>query len=102
MEKKTPVLRKKKLPAPRRDDWPLITEFAYQCDSFRRWNLAGFFGAIVLGFAGFSLTAMGVFVLFPLYGALTCLRCPACDGTTTLKGVTDGHNCLSCGQRLRL
>ena len=91
-----------KLATPRLEDWPLITAFAYRCDAFRRWNLAGFFGAVVLGFAGFPLAAVGVLLLFPLYGALAHLRCPACDAVTPLKGVTDGHNCLTCGQRMRL
>jgi tRNA(Ile2) C34 agmatinyltransferase TiaS len=63
--------------------------------------LAAFFGAAVLAAAGMSLSALGVFLLFPLYGALTHLRCPRCDTATTLKGVTDGHHCLHCGQRLR-
>ncbi len=102
MEKNTASNPKKKLPAPRRDDWLLITEFAYRFDYFRRWILASVFGAVVLAFAGMYLSAAGVFLLLPLYGAMAHLRCPACDTATTLKGVTDGHNCLSCGQRLRL
>ncbi|MDA1100228.1 MAG: hypothetical protein O2967_14720 [Proteobacteria bacterium] len=102
MENKTTSKPKKILAPPRRDDWPMITKFAYRCDYFRRWILAGVFGAAVLSLAGFHLTAMGVVVLLPLYGALAHLRCPACDTATTLKGLTDGYNCLSCGQRLRL
>ncbi|MDP7546789.1 MAG: hypothetical protein QGF20_05800 [Alphaproteobacteria bacterium] len=98
----TPSNPKKKLATPRRDDWPMITEFAYRCDYFRRWVLAGVFGAVTLALGGLYLSAMGVFVLLPLYGALAHLRCPACGTATTLKGVTDGHTCLSCGQRLRL
>jgi hypothetical protein len=102
MEKETPSNLKRKLAAPRRDDWPMITEFAYRCDYFRRWIIAGVFGAAVLAFTGLYLSSMGVFLLLPLYGALAHLRCPACDTATTMKGLTDGYSCLSCGQRLRL
>jgi hypothetical protein len=102
MNKKTHPKPKIKLAAPRRDDWPMITEFTYRRDYFRRWVRAAAFGATVLAFAGLYLSAMGVFVLLPLFGALVHLRCPACGAATTLKGVTDGYNCLSCGQRLQL
>lgn len=89
------------LARPAREDWPLITEFAYRRDYFRRWILAGILGAVILAFAGLQLSAVGVLLLFPLYGALRHLRCPACGTVSTLKGLTDGHHCLSCGQRLR-
>lgn len=102
MRKKSAPDAGRKLATPRRADWPFITEFAYRCDYFRRWLLAAVFGAFVLGFAGLFLSAVGVFLLFPLYGALTHLRCPSCNAATTAKGVTDGHHCLSCGQRLRI
>ncbi len=87
--------------APHPDDWPMITEFTYRRDTFKRWVLAAVFSTAVLALAGFYLTAIGVILLFPLYGALAHLRCPRCDSATTLKGVTDGHHCLRCGQRLR-
>lgn len=93
---------KKKLAKPRHDDWPLITEFTYRCYYFQRWILAGVLGAVILAFVGLYLSALGAFLLLTLYGALRYLRCPACDAATTLKGVTDGYTCRSCGQRLRL
>ena len=93
---------RKDMAPPQRGDWPLITEFAYRRDYCSRWVIAGVFGAVVLGRAGMHLSAIGVLLLCPLYGALRHLRCPGCDATTTLKGVTDGHHCQRCGQLLRL
>ncbi len=85
---------------PRHGDWSLITAFARRRDLFKRWLLAAVFGATVLAMGGYVLTAVGVLLLFPLYGALKHLRCPGCDGVTSLKGVADGHHCRYCGQRL--
>ena len=97
-----PPPRSERNPAtPGHDDWPLITEFTYRRDRFKRWVLAAGFGAPVLALAGLPLSAIGVLLLCPLYGALMHLRCPGCETATSLKGVTDGHNCLRCGQRLR-
>ena len=87
--------------APRRVDWPLITEFANRRDYFRRWILAAVMGTAILATAGLYLSAIAIFLLFPLYGALAYLRCPGCDTSTTLLGITDGRHCLRCGQRLR-
>lgn len=87
--------------SPHPDEWPMITEFTYRRDTFKRWILAAAFGAVVLTLGGFYLTAIGVILLFPLYGALAHLRCPGCNTVTSLKGVTDGHHCRRCGQRLR-
>ena len=86
---------------PRRAEWPLITEFAYRRDYFRRWILAALSGSAVLFAAGLYLTAIAVFLAMPLQAALVHLRCPGCDMPTTLQGVTDGRNCLGCGRRLR-
>ncbi len=91
----------KSLDTPRRSEWPLITEFAYRRDHFRRWVLASLFATAVLFVADLYLTAIAVLLLMPLQAALVHLRCPGCDSVTTLQGVTDGRNCLSCGQRLR-
>ena len=86
---------------PGNDDWPLITEFTYRCDRFKRWVLAAGFGACVLALAGMPLSAVGTLLLLPLYGALIHLHCCRCDAIASLKGVTDGHSCRRCGQRLR-
>ena len=85
---------------PRRGEWPLITEFGYRRDYFRRWILASVFGAAVFAVAGLTLTAIAVLLAGPVQAALIHLRCPGCDEATTLQGVTDGRNCLSCGARL--
>jgi hypothetical protein len=95
-------MAKKSMAPPQHGDWPLITEFAYRRDYFRRWVIAGAFGSVVLGLAGMYLSVIGVLFLCPLYGALMHLRCPGCDATTTVKGVTDGNYCRRCGQLLRL
>lgn len=79
----------------------MITEYAYRRDYFRRWVLAAIFAAGVLCAAGLILTAIAVFLALPVQAALIHLRCPGCDMPTTMQGVTDGHNCLGCGQRLR-
>ena len=86
--------------APRRADWPMITEFAYRRDYFRRWILASIFAAAVLFVAGLYLTAIAVVLLLPLQAALIHLRCPSCDATTSMRGVTNVRDCLQCGQRL--
>jgi len=97
--RKSPPGNEAELASPGHDDWPLITEFTYRRDRFKR--LAAGFGASVLALAGMPLSAIGVLFLCPLYGALTHLRCPRCETVTSLKGVTDGHSCRRCGQRLR-
>ena len=85
---------------PRRAEWPLITEFAYRRGHFRRWVLASIVAAAVLAASSLYLSAVAVFALMPLQAALIHLRCPGCDAVTTLTGVTDGHNCRNCRQRL--
>ena len=85
---------------PRRAEWPLITEFTYRREHFRRWVLASIVAAAVLAASSFYISAVAVFTLMPLQAALIHLRCPGCDAVTTLTGVTDGRNCRSCGQRL--
>jgi hypothetical protein len=86
---------------PNKADWPSITEFARRRDRFNRMLLATAFGFFLLLFLDLPLTAFAVLVLVPLYGALLHLRCPVCDTTTTLRGVTDGKYCLRCQNRVR-
>jgi hypothetical protein len=85
---------------PRRSEWPLITEFTYRRDYFRRWILASLLAAAVLFAVGLTFTAIAVLFLLPLQAALIHLRCPGCDTVTTLRGVTDGRRCLNCDKRL--
>ena len=59
-----------------------------------------FFAAAVLFVAGLYLPAIAVVLLLPLQAALIHLRCPSCDATTSMRGVTNGRDCLQCGQRL--
>jgi hypothetical protein len=81
--------------------WPVIAEFARRRDRFKRWLLGTLFASLALVLVGLPLTAGGVLLLLPLYGALLHLRCPVCDTSTTLKGVSDGRHCHRCHQRLR-
>jgi len=88
-------------PSPSRDDWPVISEFARRRDHFTKVVAGAVLAGVFCAIAGLPLTAIGLFVLMPIYVALRHLRCPRCDTSTTLKGVTDGTCCLRCGQRLR-
>ncbi len=86
---------------PVKADWPAITEFARRRDRFNKFILAAAFAGFCLWGLGLPLTGSAIFLLLPLYGAILHLRCPACESSTTLRGVSDGKYCLRCRNRIR-
>jgi hypothetical protein len=64
---------------------------------------AGWLGGLsALLVLGLPLTGIALITLMPLLAVLEHLRCPACDSTPTLGGLTDGRHCLRCGTKLRV
>ena len=86
---------------PHRRDWPIITEFARRRDRFAKRTGLGLICAGLAFAFGLPLTGIALGLLAPLYCALVYLRCPVCDTSSTLFGVSDGQRCYRCRRRLR-
>ena len=102
------------VPAERQRRWrkrPPTTREELRCmaEFQRRWRrvlgqfwAGGLGGAFVFVALDLPLTGLALATLVPLLAVVEHLRCPACDSTTTLRGLTDGRHCLRCGTKLKV
>jgi len=100
----TETLRRwRKRPPTTREELRCMAE--YQRRVRRVWLRcwAGWLGGLAaLSVFELPLTGMALGALMPLLAVLEHLRCPACDSTPTLRGLTDGRHCLRCGTKLKV
>lgn len=100
-------------PAPARRQWrrrqpTTLEELMCMAEYQRRWRRTmtwswiGWLAALVVLF-GFALplTAGALALGVPFLAMMEHLRCPACESTATLRGLTDGPHCRRCGVKLK-
>ncbi len=79
-----------------------MAEFQRRWRRTMNWTWAGWLAAAIAIFAlGLPMTAFALATLLPFSALIEHLRCPSCDSTATLRGLTDGRLCRRCGARLK-
>ena len=79
-----------------------MAEYQRRSRRYLKWSWGSWaMAAIALFGLGLPLTALALATLVPFAALIEHLRCPACDTTATLRGVTDGSLCRRCGARLK-
>jgi peptidoglycan/LPS O-acetylase OafA/YrhL len=79
-----------------------MAEYQRRSGRYLKWSWSGWaMAALALFGLGLPLTALALATLVPFAALIEHLRCPACDTTATLRGVTDGSLCRRCGARLK-
>lgn len=79
-----------------------MAEFQRRCRRLWAANWAAWLAALVALFAfGLPLTAAALALGLPFLAVFEHLRCPACDSTVTLHGLTEGPACRRCGTKLK-
>ncbi|MDP6705077.1 MAG: hypothetical protein QF893_01940 [Alphaproteobacteria bacterium] len=105
--------RQLRQPAPVRRQWQRRTpttlaelkamaEYQRRSRRYRKWSWGGWMAAAIALFGlGLPLTAVALATLVPFSALIEHLRCPACDTTATLRGITAAGLCRRCGARLK-
>jgi len=100
-------------PAPARRHWrkrppTTLEELKCMAEYQRRWRraltrswIAWFAALILLLLFQLPLTAATLALGMPFLALVEHLRCPACDSTATLRGLTEGSHCRRCGVKLK-
>ncbi len=83
-------------------DLQCMAEFQRRWRRLAKWAWGSWaLAALALFALGLPMTAVALATLVPLSASFEHLRCPACETTATLRGLTDGRACLKCGTRLK-
>ena len=88
------------VPAPSQPETSVAPAFRVRRRRFRLWLWSGLAGGAAALALRWPLTALACGLLAPVAGALLHLRCPACDSTPMLRGLTRAGRCRRCGAYL--